>query len=66
MGTIDYRVEPSVDLPPVRRDAMDAVEGLAGADGDDPLSAARGVAWALVFGAAMWGGLYLLWRTVFG
>ena len=64
MGSIEYTVEPSVDIPPGRLDMMEGAETQA--EMDDPLAAARGVAWALIAGVTLWVGLYLVWRVVFG
>ena len=64
MGSIEYTVEPSADLPKSGLEMMDGAD--AQGETDDPLAAARGVAWALIAGIVLWVGIYLLWRVVFG
>ncbi len=65
MGSIEYSAEPAAEIAQARRDVMDIADAPAGSESDDPLAAARGVTWALVFGVLAWVGLYLLWRVMF-
>ena len=65
MGRFECSVAPSIDNPLVQQNVTKSNDAPAHVQADDPLASARGVVWALIFGALFWVGPYMLWRLMF-